>query len=241
MEQVRAAAGPTNQHHGTVVADVVSPEQVASAVDSLVQRVGVPDLVLNSAGIVYPGYLQDLDLDRCRKLIEVNYLGTLYVTRAVLPGMMRRRSGHIVNISSGAGFLGLTGYTAYCASKYAVRGFSEALRAELKPHGVHVSVVFPPDTDTPQLAGELPHRPAETQMVFGSVVMSADAVAAAILRGVARRRYVITPGLETTLAYWLIPVLGALQYPIVDFLMARARRRLKLEAPMSRSPEERRG
>ena len=180
-------------------------------------------MLINSAGIVYPGYFQTLSPEIFRQHIEINYLGTVYVTQAVAPGMMARGSGHIVNIASAAALLGVYGYTAYCGSKYAVRGFSDVLRAEMSPLGVGVSVVFPPDTDTPQYAGEMPLRPQETKLIFGNSVLTADAVAATILRGVARRRYVITPGIEMTLLYRLLGALGPLQYPIMDRLVAGAR------------------
>jgi 3-dehydrosphinganine reductase len=89
--------------------------------------------------------------------IGVNYLGTVCVTHAAVPGMLARGSGHIVNIPSEGGFLGVCGYTAYCGSKFAGREFSEAPRVKLKPAGVGVSVVFPSDTDTPSLC----HHPEQ--------------------------------------------------------------------------------
>jgi 3-dehydrosphinganine reductase len=139
--------------------------------------------------------------------------------------MIKRGSGHIVNISSIAGFLGVYGYTAYGASKYAVRGFSDVLRAEMKPLGIQVSVVFPPDTDTPQLAYENQFKPPETKELAGNAhAVSPEIVAKAILRGVARRQYVIIPGFEGKLYYWLGGLVGTGLYPIMDLMVAQARR-----------------
>jgi 3-dehydrosphinganine reductase len=158
--------------------------------------------------------------------MEVNFFGTVNVVKAVLPGMMARGSGHIVNISSGAGFIGLFGYAAYGASKYAVRGFSDILRAEMKPHGIHVSVVFPPDTDTPQLAYELPFKPYETKALTGTAkVQSPESVASTVLKGVRRNRYVILPGVDTWLFYHLSNLLGNGVYPVMDMMIADARRK----------------
>ncbi|MRR10567.1 SDR family NAD(P)-dependent oxidoreductase, partial [bacterium] len=112
--------------------DVSDWKAVQKAVGQVEKEAGTPDLVFNSAGVTRPGYVQDLDVDVFRQMIEINYLGTVHVVKAVLPGMLKRGSGWIVNISSAAGFLGVFGYTAYGASKYAVRGFSDALRAEMK-------------------------------------------------------------------------------------------------------------
>ncbi len=120
-------------------------------------------------------------------MMAVNYFGTLHVVKTVLPGMLARGSGHIVTISSLAGVVGVFGYTAYGASKYAVRGFSDALRAELKPQGIGVSIVYPPDTDTPQLAYEKLYKPPETKAIteVGGMI-PAEKVAQAIVHGVAR-------------------------------------------------------
>jgi 3-dehydrosphinganine reductase len=147
----------------------------------------------------------------------------------VVPAMIARGSGHIVNISSIAGFLGVYGYSAYGASKFAVAGFSDVLRAEMKPLGIHVSLVFPPDTKTEQLAYETRFKPAVTKALSGSSgLMEPERVADAILRGVARKRYIITPGSEGRVLYHAHHLLGKLVYPVMDWQVSRARRRLRV-------------
>jgi len=94
---------------------------------------------------------------------------------------------------------------------------------ELRPAGVGVSVVFPPDTDTPQLAAERPLRPKEVDILNGGRVLSPESVAAAIVDGISHRRFLIIPSTEGLFYYWLSGFLGGLQYPIMDFLMDRAR------------------
>lgn len=213
---------------GMVVADVSSETQVNAALEAVSTAIGVPDLVVNSAGITHPGYVQDLPLEIFRELMAVNYLGTVYVTKAVLPGMLQRGSGYLVNISSMAGLIGVFGYSAYGASKFAVRGFSDVLRVELKDRGIVVSIVYPPDTDTPQLAYETPLKPAETRAIASlNRVLSADAVAGSILDGIKRKKYVILPGFDSQLTYWLVSLSGTLVYPAMDWLIGRARRKLK--------------
>ena len=115
---------------------------------------GVPDLVINSAGIARPGEFEGVTLDDFDQMMAINFMGTVNVTHAILPAMLQRKSGHIVNISSLVGFLGMYGYTAYASSKFAIRGFTDSLRAEVKTKGIDLSIVFPTDTDTPQLAEE---------------------------------------------------------------------------------------
>ncbi len=205
--------------------DVSQWEQVRAAFEEIQRVSGAPDVLINSAGITYPGYVQDLPVEIFRQMMEVNYLGTVHVIKAALPALIARGSGHIINISSVAGFLGVFGYTAYGASKYAVRGFSDILRAELKPLGIRVSVVFPPDTDTPQLAYETPLKPPETRALAGNAgLLSAETVARVILHDAARGRYLILPGLETKVLYYLNNLLGNGVYPLMDRLIARARR-----------------
>lgn len=211
---------------GYVVADVADPQQVELAVAEVCSRAGVPDLVINSAGLTQPGYFLDLDLTVFRQNMDINYFGTLHVIKAVAPRMVARGSGHIVNIASLTGLIGVFGYTAYGASKFAVRGLSDALRAELKPHGINMSIVFPPDTDTPQLAFETPMKPFETKALASNArVLSAETVAVDILRGVARGRYMIIPGDEGKFLFRLSGLAGTTVYPIIDLLLSRARRK----------------
>ena len=145
-------------------------------------------MLLTCAGIAHPGYFERLDDDIFRRTMEVDYFGTLHAMRAVVPSMMERRSGSAVGISSAAGLVGIFGYTPYAPAKFAVRGLLEALRCEAAPYGVHVGCVCPADTETPQLAYENRFKPAETRAISGQIKpMSADHVAAAIVRGIEAR------------------------------------------------------
>jgi 3-dehydrosphinganine reductase len=212
----------------TFSVDVREQAAVEKAISQIEVQFGTPDYLVNSAGVAYSGYFQELDLDIFRWMIEVNYLGTVNVTHAVVPGMIKRRSGHIVNISSIVGFLGVFGYTAYGASKYAVRGLSDILHAEMKPLGVRVSIVFPPDTQTPQLEFDNKLKPAETKVLTdGGTILSPEEVAQSIINGILKNKYVILPGLEGKLLYWLSGWLGTGVYPIMDMLIRNAQKNHK--------------
>ncbi len=216
------------QEFGTLQADVADAEAVDEALGRWQSAHGAPHIVVNSAGITRPGYVQELGLDVFRAMMDVNYFGMVHVTQFLLKGMLERGSGHIVNISSGAGLIGVYGYSAYGASKFAVRGYTDVLRAELKPHGLQVSLAFPPDTDTPQLEYENQFKPPLTkQFSSNAAVMSAETVAESIVGGIERRRYLIFPGWEMKVVYWLSWVLGPFGYPVIDYMLARARRQLK--------------
>jgi 3-dehydrosphinganine reductase len=202
---------------GYSACDVTVMGQVEGAVAEATARLGAPDLVINSAGFAHPGYFHELDLDIFHQTMSVNYFGTLNVIRAVLPGMRARHSGQIINIASESGFIGLFGYTAYSASKYAVAGFSDALRPELKDMGIRLSVVYPPDVDTPQLAYETPLQPPELRALAPlRSVMSADRLAKIILAEAGRGKYMILPGFDAKLMYFLVRLLGRGFYPALD-------------------------
>ena len=170
-----AARKTTSQRIVASSANVADSAALAGAVDEAVATLGAPDLVVASAGIVIPETFEKLPPDAFQQTMDVNYYGTVNLVRACLASMRGKGAGHIVLVSSGAGLIGLYGYTAYAPSKFAVRGFGEALRSELAPEGILVSVVFPPDTDTPQLREELRVRPEITSKIAGGAkVKSAD-------------------------------------------------------------------
>lgn len=221
LEMVEAARSEGGQHFGVTAADVSDPAQAQEAVEQVSRQIGLPHLVVNSAGVAQPGYFQELEPELFTWMMQINYFGTVNVCKAVIPAMVARGSGHVVNICSFVAVLSVFGYTAYAGSKWAVRGFTDVLRAEMKPRGIRVSIVFPPDVDTPQLAYESQFRPAETRaLVALSGVMTPQAVASSILRGVRRGQYIILPGLENKVLYWLVGMAGKAAYPILDLVQA---------------------
>ena len=204
-----------NQKIGIVSADVSQWDQVRTAVKQVTDSSGPPDLLVNSAGVTHPGYVEKLDLNIFSWMMEVNYFGTVYMTKEMLPAMIKRGSGYILNISSGAGYVGVFGYSAYAASKYAVRGFSDVLRQEMKLYGIGVSTMYPSDTDTPQLAYENRFKPPETKALgnFGGS-MSAEDVAKVAIKGIERGKYYIFPNFES----WFWIRLSELSRGLFDFV-----------------------
>jgi len=202
--------------------DVSDHTAVDDVMSAAVRELGAPALLVNAAGRAVPHYFEDVTYERFDDTLKVNLYGVRNAVAAVAPHMKTRRSGHIVNVSSMAGFVGVFGLTDYCASKFAVVGFSEALRQELRPFGVGVSVLCPPDTDTPGLARENLDKPPETVAVSaGGGLLQPEDVARALLAGVRRGRFMIVPGGEGRLA-WLVKRYAP---SVVDTVMARAVRR----------------
>lgn len=217
-----ADAQTTRQQVVTISADVASQAQAEQAIADAIAHLGPPHLLITSAGIAHPGHFQNLPIAVFEQTMAVNYFGSLYCIKAALPTMMQHHQGHIVLISSGAGLLGLYGYTAYSPSKFAVRGLAESLRGELKSTGIHLSIVYPPDTDTPQLAAENQTKPAETQAITATAeTWSAREVAQVILEGVQRRSFVITPGLEMSLLAKLHSILLPLLNRYCDHIVTQ--------------------
>ena len=195
---LRGVARDRDQQIDQAVADVAVAAQVAEAVKSCELRLGPIDLLVNSAGISRPGYVEETPLEAFRAQIETNYMGTVHAVQAVLPRMVSRRGGWIVNLSSMAGLKGVFGYAAYSASKFAVVGYSEVLRVELVRHRIGVTVVCPPDTRTPMLEGESPLRPYESAYLAArGTVLEPEQVARAALRGVERRKFLVVTGFES--------------------------------------------
>uniref|UniRef100_A0A8K9UIH6 3-dehydrosphinganine reductase n=1 Tax=Oncorhynchus mykiss TaxID=8022 RepID=A0A8K9UIH6_ONCMY len=129
------------------------------------EKLGPVDMLVNCAGTSFSGKFEEVEVERFRSMMEVNYLGSVYPTRAVITTMKERRMGRILFISSQAGQIGLFGYTAYSPSKFALRGLAESLQMEMKPYNIYVTVAYPPDTDTPGLAEENRTKPLETRLI----------------------------------------------------------------------------
>uniref|UniRef100_H2SI25 3-dehydrosphinganine reductase n=1 Tax=Takifugu rubripes TaxID=31033 RepID=H2SI25_TAKRU len=157
--------------------------EVESVLKQAQEKLGPVDMLVNCAGTSLSGKFEDVEVDNFRKLMEVNYLGSVYPTRAVITTMKERRMGRIMFVSSQAGQIGLFGYTAYSPSKFALRGLAESLQMEIKPYNIYVTVAYPPDTDTPGLAEENRTKPLETKLISEtSGVCQPDQVAKVIVR-----------------------------------------------------------
>src|SRR5450830_440889 len=123
--------------------DVTEPDQVVAAIKAAETRFGGIDVLVNNAGIGYFAAIEEGEENEVRKMFDVNVFGLSRMIQAVLPGMRKRHSGCIVNLSSLAGIRGMPSLGQYCATKFAVEGLSEALRQEVEPLGIQVMVVEP--------------------------------------------------------------------------------------------------
>ena len=206
-----------------VSADVTDAQTLIELHEKYVRNHDTPDILINCAGVARPGYVEEIPLDVYKWTMDIDYHGTVNTIKVLLPGMIERGSGHIVNFSSIAGVIGVFGYTAYSGAKFAIKGFTDALRAELKPKGIKVSIVYPPDTDTPQLAWEDQYKPFETrELAKSDKPIQPSQVAEATLKAVAQGRYKVVPGFSAKLTYFVATRLGNWFNPIVDYLISQA-------------------
>lgn len=121
--------------------DVTDAEAIHAVVREAEEAFGGIDVLVNNAGYGLVGAAEEVVSDEYRPMFEVNFFGLVEMTRAVVPNMRRRRTGHIVNMSSMVGFVGAAGFSLYSASKFAVEGFSESLAKELRPFDIKVTMV----------------------------------------------------------------------------------------------------
>lgn len=181
--------------------DVTDETSMTAAVDKILDEQGRIDVLVNNAGYASYGAVEDVPLDEARRQFEVNLFGLARLTQLVLPGMRERRSGTIVNISSVGGVIHTPLGAWYHATKHAIEGFSDSLRLETEPFGVHVAIVAPGLIDTGfgavlrnnileasgtgAYAGTVEGLERSSQRMRGS---SPDVIAAVIAGAVAARR-----------------------------------------------------
>jgi 3-dehydrosphinganine reductase len=204
-EKLRAASESLG---GTAYAgqlDVTDERETAAALGAAVTDLGVPDLVVSAAGFARAEWFHEAPLDNVRAMMETNYLGTVHVCHALVPHLVEAGRGTIVTTSSMAGVTGVFGYAGYSASKFAVVGFSEALRRELRPHGVHVTTLCPPNTRTPGFDEENKTKPAEVLAAEEKVkTLEPEQVADYLLKVLPAKPNVVIPSLDGRLGHAVI-------------------------------------
>ena len=197
-----SAAGPPAVAYGCDMRDAEAVHALAGQVE---EQQGPVDVLVSNAGVGLAGSFLEGSVDDWRWVLGLNLDGVAYGCHAFAPAMVRRGRGHLVNISSMAGFMPHGSMAAYCSSKAAVIMFSQCLRAELSPSGVGVSAVCPGVIDTPiatntRLVGELSDERGALERGF-SHGHSPDVVARAVLGAVEHDREVVPVGLEASVAY----------------------------------------
>lgn len=198
IDGLNSLAEELRRSGATVMADrldVADREAFFAYADKVIGEMGGADVVINNAGVALVGSIASLPIDQIDWLMGINFWGVVHGTKAFLPHMTEKKAGSIVNVSSVFGLIGVPGQGAYCAAKFAVRGFTETLRQEMHGSGVHIGCVHPGGIKTNIAKSarvvELPAGAESAEAIarrFEDVARTTPAQAAAtIIRGIEKR------------------------------------------------------
>ena len=193
--------------------DVSDKSQVKKMSKIVLEKYESVDILVNNAGFAIYGSVSNLTTEEIESQMATNYFGMIYCIKNFLPSMIKKKSGHIVNVASVAGSFGLPGIASYCASKFAMLGFSEGLKHELKGTGIGVTVVSPIMVRT----NFFDHPSFEKMPKYSPTSLSAETVANAILKAAnSPRLEIIVPSvvriavwMKNTFPYLINPILGS--------------------------------
>jgi NAD(P)-dependent dehydrogenase (short-subunit alcohol dehydrogenase family) len=211
LDSVRRRCETLDAKVETFAADVTDEAQVQALADWVHARHAALDVLVNNAGVVMGGMLTDVEPADWRRLHEINVMGVVHGCRAFLPRMIARgRGGHVANMASASGFVGTPGMSTYCASKFALVGLSESMRAELRRSGIGVSVICPSYVKTPiagkvKLVGALDNARARERIerAFTRRAVTPEAVAERTLRAIRHNAFLVPVGRQAKMG-WLM-------------------------------------
>ena len=202
LQETAALAGDKKDRLSTHVVDITNKEAVDALPETVIAAHGTVDGIINNAGIIQPFVrINDLEYPAIDRVMKVNFYGTLYMTKAFLPYLLKRPEAHIANVSSMGGFLPVPGQSLYGASKAAVKLLTEALRSELLDTNVRVTVIFPGAVGTNIAAnsGVGIRQSAENNEMQRSIKTLAPNKAAEIMiDGIEQDRYRVMVGSDAT-------------------------------------------
>ena len=172
-------------------ADVSNKEEIINTINEVGNKYGRIDVLINCAGIITCGRFADQPVDDLEKCMQVNYFGSLYTSKAAWP-YLKAAKGRLSFVSSVAGYMGLIGYSSYAPGKFALAGLAECLKMEAKNDGIKISIIYPPDTDTPLLKYERAHTLPESIALSKNIkVISAERVAKIYMKGLQKNKFEI--------------------------------------------------
>lgn len=200
LSELQDCKRSSNQQCVMYQASVTDFESLDAAVTAAVTAIGAPELAINCAGIQRAQPFDELPRQHFEQVIEVNLLGSRNFAEAVLSTMSA--GGRLALVASMAGFAANYSYAAYCASKFGVIGLGRVLRIEYRPRGIQVSLICPPEVDTPMVIEEIRHmHPASRKLKDFGGTLSVDEAVGGIMAGLDAGRGVIIPGAKARLTY----------------------------------------
>ena len=225
-KEVEALRSHSDQNIFTIAGDASRFDEISPLITDFIERFGTPDYLINAVGYAYPEYVQNLRLDDFKRNMDVNYYGQLVPTMILIPYFMKKKEGHISFISSMMGYMGIIGYASYAPTKFALVGLAEVLRHELAPYNVSVSILYPPDTDTPGFERENETKPFETAALSETAKLyKPEVVARHYLDGLSRNKFQIMFG-EGVWIWRLYRLFPKLIHGITDSDLRKAQKKL---------------
>ncbi|MDE1766103.1 MAG: SDR family oxidoreductase [Thaumarchaeota archaeon] len=218
LEQVAKELSEYRSEVLVCVCDVSQKDQVAQMSKQVLEKFGTVDILVNNAGFGIYGNFNDVKIEETESQMSTNYLGMTYCTKAFLPKMMEQKSGHIVNVASVAASFGIPAMSGYCASKFAMLGFSESLYHELKGSGVGITVVSPIMVRTGFFDND-----SFDKMPKYTAALSAATVARAVVKAASSPRLEIVTPQVVRIAIWFKQTLPYLINPIVGGIFRRSK------------------
>ena len=227
-EKLTAARDKLLTEFGTVsvetfAIDVADKPAVLDCLTTIGREKGGIHALIANAGMIRCGRFEDQTDEDLTGTLSVNYLGVTNAIRAAWP-FLARETGHIAIVSSVAGYLGIIGQSTYAPTKFALTGLAECLRMEARDRGIHVTIIYPPDTKTPQLDYERLHTLPESLALSKSAsVMEPGVVARQLVDGMQKGRFEVFCNLESRIIRIIRVVWPALYFSIVDKIVKKSR------------------
>jgi short-subunit dehydrogenase len=217
VEGLQKDARPNRTAKG-YAGDVGDWPVISKVIEQIASENGGIDAVINNAGIYIPDYFEKQDVEIFERTDRTNYLGSVFTTKAALPYLLKNKKSAVVFVSSAAGLKGIFGYASYSPTKAALLSLAEAVSQELKDKGLQVTVLCPPDTETPGHAEELKIRPKECDALSESAgLMTSAEIAEIFIAGFKKGKFMVIGGFDTKLLYRL----NGISPRFVDFYFGR--------------------
>jgi 3-dehydrosphinganine reductase len=217
VEGLQKDARPNRTAKG-YAGDVGDWPVISKVIEQIASENGGIDAVINNAGIYIPDYFEKQDVEIFERTDRTNYLGSVFTTKAALPYLLKNKKSAVVFVSSAAGLKGIFGYASYSPTKAALLSLAEAVSQELKDKGLQVTVLCPPDTETPGHAEELKIRPKECDALSESAgLMTSAEIADIFIAGFKKGKFMVIGGFDTKLLYRL----NGISPRFVDFYFGR--------------------
>lgn len=178
---------------GTITSDLSDKDGCEKLYNACIKITPNLDILINNAGIIIYGRFHEIPIERWERLMELNLLSSMRLTYLFLPDMINRKQGHIVLMSSVAGFVGTANSTAYAASKFGIKGFGISLHKEVKSKGINVTIIYPFWADTPLLYSQ-DYGQSSAKRVIKIVVDKAESVVKESIKGIRNNKLSVYPG-----------------------------------------------